>query len=178
MQRLTFRIRKEVMTRMTHPAFGFNAVMRELCQEPEFKDQPVTEFDFGLGSDNFWLGAISSDELSATSRKAPQTMVLYTQVSQNLDNPKFQVFGGEVTAFIEVYMSWTDAQARHDFETPTDLMEEALVRTFNAIKDGGPTMPHYTGKLQINRGPVTQGADDNWERTLRMTMPFIIVVEN
>ncbi len=125
-------VRTAVYARIVDPTIGFNPLMAYQNWRYQLKP-PINMIDITEKSKNFIFGQITAaTELPTTSFKFP-LVALYTHGITNKTFIKFRQFSGQVVLGLDVWYSWTDSNARQDYETYADAIEEVVVEIVNGF---------------------------------------------
>jgi hypothetical protein len=174
MSQVSKRIRDLIKEQMR---VWFNDNVDQSLQEYELSGDQIgwKGIDWTLGSDNFFFGRLSPALLEQSTPFRYPLLTIDTLRSQN--NPrgiKVTEFGGQVSAVIDVHLSWTEDSAIQDFASWADAFEDALYATMNddTAFVGGNVI--YNRDISVNRGPIVFGAQ-NWRQSLSCPVSFLVL---
>jgi hypothetical protein len=149
-------------------AAAYELTLGEVCLEMAIARPQAIVFEFDRKSPNFFQGQLDPDDIEGTTTKSYPIAVLWTQAAVNESREKFHLFSGDVTAFLDIYLSWRPAAALRDYETLGDAVEATLFRVFHDPDwvESYHGAIAYTGDLSVVRGPV-QTAGEHWRQQIR-----------
>jgi hypothetical protein len=175
MSQISKRVRDAVLAKLAHVTVGFNANLAAAVATASYgTEQPFT-IDWSAGtSKNLFIGPLAPSQIDDTTPSAYPLVSLYTVRSGQTGAQKFNLFSGEVVMGLDFHLSWIDSKARPIFDDRADLVEDAVVKTFNDASFVPPSAVSYNGDVTLDRGPVSEGDGENWRQTLSFRLTFTV----
>jgi hypothetical protein len=168
-----------IYDRMQDATYGWNALVNVLAPYYALDPDLYQVEDFSSDGFQWFTGSVSPEDIFDSSQLQYPLLVLAVIDAKHggSKRTKFSLFSGNVALELSVTVTWPDERARHDFDTPANLVEQILFQMFNShfpSWSAGEGLG-WDGELVVRRGAVIQSAE-NWSQQLIATFGFELEV--
>jgi hypothetical protein len=160
---------------------GFNVTFNALA--PIYGVPATMAIDFTPSDNksmNFALANVDAPDWIASGAYKFPLFTMFVEKARNMNNRKFMMFSGEVTAGINIWLNWDSPRLKlTDFEPLSGCVEETVVSIMNRAREGFDDQfwndddadVVYNGDIDWTRSPVKRG-DSFWAQVIQFRMMF------